>query len=329
MECLATEAAILELVVALSHYTEEGNELFPQVIICDDLEIVLNLIQGSEPIQIGSGKKLADTAKQALKKCAPIAKKHWVIYIKRTDEKFVYGVFRGPFSPTALDIRDTILSLSQEPQDIKLILASQLSEKAVELIGACSGCLHFHLSALPEDSVAPRTNLESFIEIVCDGLDSANKEPVGSFLRSILTHSIRQCHGTLMAVISSELESLDDFADDGIILSEPINIEQLVDEYQKKRSDVSLGSLDAYSTLLSGMLSCDGIVLFNNKAQILGYNFFVQQDSSEKLRPRELLGGARRRAFETLCKKTIDNKLLGCFIQSSDSASQFVKEGKR
>ncbi len=55
MQCIETETALLELVVALSHYTEEGSVLFPQVIICDDLDITLNVIQGFEPIQIGIG----------------------------------------------------------------------------------------------------------------------------------------------------------------------------------------------------------------------------------------------------------------------------------
>lgn len=77
MQCIHTEEALLELVVSLSHYTEEGNLLFPQILICDDLPLSLSVIQGSEPIEIGKGPKSTSTAKQALKRCAPLSSR-WV-----------------------------------------------------------------------------------------------------------------------------------------------------------------------------------------------------------------------------------------------------------
>jgi hypothetical protein len=65
------------------------------------------------------------------------------------------------------------------------------------------------------------------------------------------------------------------------------------------------------------MLNSDGIILFDNKARLLGFNYFVRSKTASKES-----GGARRRAFATLVKN-IDNGLCGAFIQSQDGWSDF------
>ena len=41
MDCLATQKGLVELVVALSRYQEEGTLLFPKIVVCDNLESTL------------------------------------------------------------------------------------------------------------------------------------------------------------------------------------------------------------------------------------------------------------------------------------------------
>ncbi|MGH9830451.1 MAG: hypothetical protein ACREDR_45170, partial [Blastocatellia bacterium] len=139
MSCPDTEEALLELVVSLSHYTEEGLLLFPQVVLCDDIGITLSLLQCSDRLRIGSGPRHHSTVAQGLKRCAPLARAGWVVYILRLEETFEYGVFRSPFSPTAPGIRDTVHALTEEAENVHIIIASHLEEKAVELVGARSG----------------------------------------------------------------------------------------------------------------------------------------------------------------------------------------------
>lgn len=83
MCCPQTEDGLLELVVALSHYTEEGHPLFPQVVLCDNLDTTLSLLQGSDALTIGLGPRDQSTISFALKRCAPLARGGWVIYIQR------------------------------------------------------------------------------------------------------------------------------------------------------------------------------------------------------------------------------------------------------
>lgn len=164
MQCSETLNALVELVVALSHYTEEGSLLYPQVLLCDNLDNSLSIIQGSGAIEIGSGPKGDQTMRQALKKCAPLAKSGWYLYVNRDGDFFRYGVFRTSNIPTALGVRDTLLDLSSEhEQRLNMILVSQLSEKAVELVGTNAGCLHLYLSAAPENIPSPQQALDSLI----------------------------------------------------------------------------------------------------------------------------------------------------------------------
>ena len=323
MQCTDTEEALLELVVALSHYTEEGNVLFPQVLLCDDLEVSLGLIRGSEPIRIGSGPKSAVTMRQALKRCAPLAHGNWIVYVQRIDRNFEYGVFRAPIAPTAIDVRDTILSLAEEKQKIRIIFVSQLAEKAVELVGSLFGCLHVYLSATPDDAPSPRATLTDFTDVACASVPRDIGEQASSFIRKTLSFALRNCHGTLLAVASSGATKISGLTEDGVIFAKPIDIVAAIREYHEKRSDAALSSLNAISSLVAGMVATDGIVLINDKAMILGYNFFITSKKTSTPKPSELVGGARLRAYNLLCKMVDSGKLRACYIQSSDGSAVF------
>jgi hypothetical protein len=65
------------------------------------------------------------------------------------------------------------------------------------------------------------------------------------------------------------------------------------------------------------MLNSDGIVLFDNHARLLGFNYFVSSPS-----PQRVLGGARKRAYSVLESK-LGNGLTAVLMQSQDGTSHF------
>lgn len=327
MQCPHTENGLLELVVALSHYTEEGNFLFPEIILCDDLKTTLSLLQCSDPIQIGRGDRNNNTVLQAIKRCAPLTRETWKIYILRLQGHFEYGIFKAPYSPTALSIRDTILSLSEENQTFRLIYASQIAEKAVELIGTCSGSLNLYLSATPDDEPSPAKNLNLLIKILCSEIDIALKEQAESFIKTILINALRQTHGTIIGVIDS-VDQISKISTDGIIVNLEFDLSKLVDDHEKKHTDQSLSDLICYGNLLSGMIASDGIVFLNTRGNILGYNFFVKDSETSEIPQSTLIGGARRRAFSILCKMVDNNLAKACFFQSNDGSTKFHYKGE-
>lgn len=251
MQCQHTENGLLELVVALSHYTEEGNFLFPEIIFCDDLDCTLRLLQCSDPIPIGEGDRSQKTILQAIKRCAPLAQENWKIYIYRFEKCFEYGIFRAPYAPTALSIRDTIQALSDEQQDFHIIYASQIAEKSVELIGTCSGSLRLYLSAAPDDEPSPRNALDLLAKVICCDVAPTLKEQTESYIKTILTNALQQSHGTIIGVVGRE-QLINRISIDGVTLSSKIDLSDLVDTYEKQRTDQSLSLLMSHGKLLSG-----------------------------------------------------------------------------
>jgi len=65
------------------------------------------------------------------------------------------------------------------------------------------------------------------------------------------------------------------------------------------------------------MLNTDGIVLFDNRSRLLGYNCFVKVNRNENI-----IGGARKRAFGTLSTK-LGRGLCAVFMQSQDGWSDY------
>jgi hypothetical protein len=324
MQCPQTEEGLLELVVALSHYTEEGYALFPQVILCDDLSATLRLLQCSDPLHIDTGPREPQTMTQALKRCAPLARGGWVVYMQRFEDHIEYGVFHAPSSPTALDIRDTVQALTEEAANLHIILASQLTDKAVELVGARSGVLHLYLSATPDNAPSPRDALDHLITACCDDVAIDAREQVQSFLRTTLSDAFRHCHGTLVGVLTVG-QNPAEVSSDGVILREPISFTTLVKQHEIQRSDQSLAALTAYGHLLAGMLSSDGIVLLDSECKLLGYNLFVRDDEQNTSPPSHVVGGARRRAYMKLRQLIDRGTLQACFICSSDGGTEFYK----
>ncbi len=326
MHCPNTEEGLLELIVALSSYTEEGQPLFPQVVLCNDLEITLRLLQCSDPLNIGSGPRDEATMIEALKRCAPLAHDDWAVFLLRLEDRIEYGVFRIPYSPTALDIRDTIKELIGESESPNIILATQLADKAVELMGTRSGILNVYLSAKPEDSPSPRNAIDDLVVSCCADVSPGIRDQLQSFLRTTLSVAIHHSHGALLVVLPQG-QNPKDITSDGVLFESPISLSQIVDSYESQPNDLNLATLVAYRNLLIGMLNCDGIVMIDSQCQLIGYNLFVKiEDHAEaQSRGNRPEGGARHRAYGSL--KVLQSKkvIKACFIHSSDGSSEFYK----
>ena len=322
MQCPQTEDGLLELVVALSNYTEEGHSLFPQVILCEDLETTLRILQCSDPLPIGNGPKNKATMIEALKRCAPLARDVWIVYLQRFEDSIAYGVLRRPYSPIALDIRDTVQALNGEKNSPHLILATQLADKAVELVGTYSGVLNIYLSATPDDAPSPHNSLDSLVDKCCHDITPGNREQVQSFLKSTLSTAMRHSHGTLIVILSLGGDPKD-VSTDGVIFSSPIPLANIIEQHETERNDQSHAALMAYGNLLAGMLSSDGIVLIDSACRVIGYNLFVQETESSDSALRRSEGGARHRAFRKLCRLVDNGVISACFIRSSDGTTKF------
>ncbi|WP_426732701.1 hypothetical protein [Myxococcus faecalis] len=322
ISCVPTTTALVELVVELSHYEEEGKRLFPNILVCNSLSEALGVVQGTEPLTIGRGEKGAATARLALKRCAPLTREAWAMFVERVEEKeFHYGVFRRPLLPTAVDIRETVASLPADTQGV--VLLGQVAERIVEVVGPGEKRLLVHLSAAKATDAAPRGSLAALVTAATINCDEACRESLRTYLSSKLTRALVEGHGALIAVVPLGKNIPSVLREDGRFFATPIELAPVIKGFLGGHDIESIMALNSYAALIEGMLGSDGITVLRSDGALLGYNAFVKSNNTEHTAlPSQLLGGARRRAFEVLCKLVEQVELACAFMRSSNGSSE-------
>ncbi len=309
MSCPKTQDGLVMLINALRRYTEEGKALFPELFVFDSLREILRVLPESEAVEIGEGPKNAATMEKALKKCAPLARRGWAVYIERRLRKFGYGVFRC--GSTVLSLSPTELLINRGDPGIPAMMMRQIAENVIQVKGVSQSSLVVHFGATTETQVSPVPILNQLTDCLTSDVPTEIQEQVGSFYRTIFSGVFRAGHGTLAAVISSTKRSIPKAFRDGIPLSPPISVTSKVQDLLGKTDCGSNTQLQACAALITGMLLSDGITLFGSDGAVRAYNVFIKH-------PRETTGatgGARMRTFNVLASR-VRRDLVGAFIQS-------------
>jgi hypothetical protein len=328
MRCEHTQDGLVEAVVALARYQEEGVALYPKIVICDDIDDALKQTTGSEAIQLGEGPRKAATVAEALKKCAPLARDRWIAYVHRKPDTFSFGIFRENSSPVAVALRDAINgSARNAPVGKGLIFVTQLAENVIELVGARGDILTLHLNAAPDDRPSPTADIERLAGAATQLVDNSEREAVAGFLRSLFVDAFRHGHGSLIAVVGKQAPRA--LTNDAVALAPPLDLAEAVRQHRLQASEKTVAQLRDYKHLLEGMLGSDGITVITRAAVVTHFRVFVKVKEGEGPGPGES-GGARLRAFAALCRLVDGGQLVAAYKRSADggSAFQMVKNGK-
>tara|TARA_B100001059_G_scaffold114778_1_gene115066 strand:- start:7974 stop:8996 length:1023 start_codon:yes stop_codon:yes gene_type:complete len=308
---LSNALHLVELIVMLAHYREEGVSLFPKVYLTNDKYTLTAMLPDGEVLKIGTSNPNVAGIKNAVKKCAPLATNGWLIYIEPSGESLEYGVFKGSGNPISVLVDDVLMT---ESENILVVKASQIANDCVEIRSNRGGQHFIFLNHRKDDSPPPLQYLGQLIASITEKTPEENKEPTISFLNRLFISALRESHGCIIAV-TNMAKPPKFLSDDGVILEDPIDFSNLVLDLKKERIDPN--HLESKGHLLTGMLNSDGIVLFDNKGRLLGYNCFVKVSNKTNL-----IGGARKRAFASM-KSKIGRGLLATFIQSQDGWTDF------
>jgi hypothetical protein len=127
-------------------------------------------------------------------------------------------------------------------------------------------------------------------------------------------------HGTILAVLDHRGRA-PEYLRDGIWLESPVRIDGLIRTYEATRSDRDTLSLVALGSLIRRMAAVDGITVFGSDGTLRGYNCFVREGSAASP-SRDVIGGARRRAYEILLSH-LDGALVAALYRSQDGAAEF------
>ncbi|MBN1665149.1 MAG: hypothetical protein JW943_16255 [Deltaproteobacteria bacterium] len=302
---------LVDLIVRLARYQEEGLKLFPKVYLTNNITKIIRMLPDAESLKIGVSDKNSEGIMRALKKCAPMANGGWLVYINEMPDNIEYGVFKGSSNPTAVLVDDVIMTPIEHLNIVKVF---QVADDCVEIRANNSDFHYVFLSHRREDDPPPLQHIDSLVESITARVKIKNQAAVSSYLKRVLYDSLVKSHGCIIAVTSMK-RAPKLLSNDGVMLDDPIDFEQLIVKY--KKNIISQSLIDSKSFILSGMLNSDGIVLFDNRSRILGYNIFVAINNNASA-----LGGARRRAFENL-KRIINRGLCAVFMQSHDGWSEF------
>jgi hypothetical protein len=301
---------LVELIVSLARYKEEGVRLNPQVYVSNDIGSLTAMLPDGEKVKIGLTTSNLKGIKEALKKTAPLATEGWSVYLQDRDG-LEYGVFRGSGNPLSVAIDDILL---EKIDPLTVVKVFSVAEECVE-VRASNGLYHrVFLDHRKEDTPPPLQYLEQLVaSIVLNGTEEA-REALSSFLKKLLFTAMRESHGCIIAVTNMTKPPVF-IAGDGVLLESPIDFCDLVCQLQKESIDSTV--LTNKGSLLKGMLNSDGIILFDDRGKLLAYNCFVKVKHEAGV-----IGGARRRAFGAL-KAKIGKGLAAAFMQSQDGWTEF------
>lgn len=322
MDCLVTQEGLPELISQLLYYREEGKELYPEIFILDDFNLIKKMLPNIQFYKIGTGEKTKETMLKALKKCAPLTESDWAIYILRNNESFEYGVFRAGTSILSVSLSETLIDKGME--DCKVLLIRQVAERLIEVKGNNAQNILVSYSNYDKTDSSPILKQLSFIKSIVENVDDKLKPQTTNFLKTLFITVLKEGHGTLACVVDSEIQDIPEKLSDGIYLKERIKIQDAIKELSEKKDLQANSKLEGQLSLITGMMQSDGITIFTNSAEVISYNVFVKHPT--EIINTKTTGGARSRTFLTL-SHLIGSDLKSAYIQSQDGKIE-TKDGK-
>jgi hypothetical protein len=313
-----TKDALATLVGLLSSYREEGQHLFPEIFVFDDVNDIMQALPNSEQVRIGSGPKSSETVRLVLKRCAPLAQWGWSIYLLRSEEHFEYGLLRC--GHTTLSLRASELLIDQGDESLPVILVRHISRHSIEILVACKNSLRIHYGELEESREDPTLIAKDFCSSIVAATPEKVKDQVRDFYWRLFSGVIRSGHGCLVAVMKPKRRALPRQLRDGVAIAPPLDVAAKVSSLLKAHTCEGDTKLRAIAALIRGMLSADGVTVLRADGSVCAYNVFVKAPRQESA--VVTFGGARRRAFKALCG-WVGKDLNSAFFLSQDGHAEW------
>lgn len=320
MSCAPTMDGLVHAIVALARYREEGVALFPQVFICDDAKELASIIQAQDLICIGEGPREGATVEHVLKRCAPLARQNWAVYIERGEKSFSYGVFRTSSQPLAVRPAEALVSTAGNPPS-HAVMAYQIGPDVVEVLASCGRRLHVHFSAARWTEPSPRQAVNDLADAITADLSPEIRVDARRFLFKSLAGALRTSHGTIVAVTKEFAEPVQKLFADCSPLKPVLDLGSRIQDYKASPGGEELAALTSSADLLEGVLGSDGVTVFSTDSKVLAYRAFIIPEGSAA---DQVAGGARLRTYKSLCK-AVGSSLVAVFYQSHDGENGFFR----
>lgn len=307
---------IVSLIDLISDYREEGSTLFPEVILTTSIDIIGKQFPVLYKIFINKSKLEVNEFKNALKKCAPLAKEGWVIYIELGSEYITYGLISIDSSELSSSIYDHAVGNNKsETIEVPVLYIKNIGSSIVKLKTFTKELL-IYLNLKDAQSTSDE-HLSALIGHIIENVQPSVYEGLQSYLYKTFELSLRKSHGCLIGVVEDSeqvIENLKKRLPDAIYFQEPVDLSSLVYNHLENPTSESNTLLKSYKSIISGILMSDGITIFSNKAKVIAFNAFIEGAGTS---PDDINkeGGARKRAFQIMCHSEL---FKICYYQSQD-----------
>lgn len=321
-DCSKTSHLIVGIVSQLAIYTEEGVAMTPSVFLCNSITELVQLAGVGEHIPLSDNEPLDNAAHKILKATAPLCSVNWRIYIERLPHgiECKYGVFCGTSDPSSMTIDEVVFD---DAIDIgPIIRISQTATNKVEVRTNKGESIEFRFNDDIDDSeIKTHEHIHQLSAVISQDIDESGST-FSEYIDRTLSAAIRNCHGTLIAVVPSRssLTTIPVALKDCVLLKPPLNLtERLKTHINDGKTAESVSQLQTASELVAGFVNSDGITIFDTAGNVLGYRAFIQSNTGGK----PVTGGARSRAFEAM-KALVGTELTAAFFRSQDGKTNYL-----
>lgn len=320
-QCARTSHLIAGIVSQLAAYTEEGVPMSPSVFICSSISQLVQLAGVGEHIPLSGDVPLASAGASILKDAAPLCFGHWRIYIERSldGQTCKYGIFSGTSDPSSLTIDEVVLD--EYDESFPVIRISQSATNKVEVRSNAGDGVEFRFN---NDLDVAEIKVHEHIRLLAKAISKesgTHRDLFTRYIDRILSTAIKNCHGTLIAVVPSNCGNLPTEISDLVRLEPPFHLYDRFERHIKDgKTAASVSRLQTASELLSGFIDSDGITVFNDAGFVLGYRAFIKGDMVGV----PVAGGARSRAFASL-KMLVGKSIVAAFFRSQDGRTDYLQ----
>lgn len=320
-QCARTSTLIAGIVSQLAVYTEEGVVMTPSVFICTSVSRLVQLAGVGEWIALSGVVPIETAGPKLLKAAAPLCSGNWRIYIERLPDgvSCTFGVFCGSSDPSSMTVDEVVLD--EYDEQFPVIRITQSATNKVEVRTSAGDGIEFRFN---NDQDLAELKVHQHVRQLAGAISASTgvgDVAFSGYIERVLSSAIKECHGTLIAVVSATSEELPQSLSDVVLLDPPFSLyERFKQHLDEGKTSVSVSRLQAGSELVSGFIASDGITIFDDAGRVRGYRAFIQSEMVEN----PVAGGARTRAFGSM-KAVGQRDLAAAFFRSQDGRTEFIK----
>jgi len=308
---------ILDLINQISDYYEEGNHLYPEVLIMNKIELLKTI--PSREILFYEGKLDFLEFKQAIKLCAPLAVNNWIIFIVIKGNQMKYGLTSAEISETSIPMFKQAIEMPNSGFNIAYI--RNIGKKTVELAGLKNRCI-ISLT-LDETREVLKNEVSDLCSIILNTLTGNESGKLNTYFEKVISEAIKIGHGNLISVVDDNagaIEKVEKILKNGILFQNPVDLAEMIKRAEDEKTNLTSIELKSFTSLIISMINHDGITLFTNSGKILGYHFIIENKLSKQ---SKVVGGSRTLAFEAMKSSKL---FQACFMKSQDGNIKFYKK---